>query len=115
MVKAGYQVAYTAEARVFHSHNYSGRKQFQRNFDLAVSQADHPEIFAGIRSESEGIRLVMNTAEYLIKRGRWHLIPALLYKSGCKYLGYKAGQNYRKMPLWLVKKCSASVEYWQKP
>lgn len=114
MVKAGYQVAYTAEARVFHSHNYSGRKQFQRNFDLAVSQADHPEIFAGIRSESEGIRLVMNTAEYLIRRGRWHLIPALLYKSGCKYLGYKAGQNYRKMPLWLVKKCSASVEYWQK-
>ena len=115
MVKAGYQVAYTAEARVFHSHNYSGRKQFQRNSDLAVSQADHPEIFAGIRSESEGIRLVMNTAEYLIRRRRWHLIPALLYKSGCKYLGYKAGQNYRKMPLWLVKKCSASVEYWQKP
>lgn len=115
MVKAGYKVAYTAEARVIHSHNYSGWQQFQRNFDLAVSQADHPEIFAGIRSESEGIQLVKNTAGYLIRRKRWRLIPALLYKSGCKYLGYKAGRSYRRMPLWLVKRCSASVKYWQKP
>lgn len=112
MVKAGYQVAYAAQARVIHSHNYSGRKQFQRNFDLAVSQADHPEIFGGLRSESEGIRLVKDTAMYLIRKRRWRLVLELLYKSGCKYLGYKAGQNYRKMPLWIVKRCSASANYW---
>ena len=112
MVKAGYQVAYAAQARVIHSHNYSGRKQFQRNFDLAVSQADHPEIFGGLRSESEGIRLVKDTARYLIRKRRWRLVLELLYKSGCKYLGYKAGQNYRKMPLWIVKRCSASANYW---
>jgi len=114
MVKEGYQVAYAAGARVIHSHNYSGRQQFHRNFDLAVSQTDHPEVFAGIRSESEGIRMVWNTAGYLAKRGKWYLIPVLLYKSGCKYLGYKAGQNYRRMPLWMVKKCSASKSYWEK-
>lgn len=112
MVKAGYQIAYAARARVIHSHNYSGRKQFQRNFDLAVSQADHPEIFAGIPSESEGIRLVKETTKYLIRKRRWRLIFVLLYKSGCKFLGYKAGQNYRKMPLWLIKRCSATVNYW---
>lgn len=33
-VEAGYGIAYTAEARVIHSHDYSNRKQFQRNFDL---------------------------------------------------------------------------------
>ena len=37
MVQAGYKVAYAAEARVIHSHNYSGLQQFHRNFDLAVS------------------------------------------------------------------------------
>jgi Glycosyltransferases, probably involved in cell wall biogenesis len=114
MVKAGYQVAYAANARVIHSHNYSGRQQFQRNFDLAVSQADHPEVFKGIRSEAEGIRMVRDTALYLLKKGKWYLLPVLLYKSGCKYLGYKAGQNYRKMPLWMVKRCSASKAYWEK-
>ena len=114
MVKAGYQVAYAAKARVIHSHNYSGRQQFQRNFDLAVSQADHPEVFKGIHSEAEGIRMVTDTALYLLKKGRWYLLPTLLYKSGCKYLGFKAGQNYRKMPLWMVKRCSASKAYWEK-
>lgn len=114
MVKAGYQVAYAAEARVIHSHNYTGRQQFARNFDLAVSQTDHPEVFKGIRSESEGIRMVRNTAGYLVKAGKWNLLPILLYKSGCKYLGYKAGRHYRKMPLWIVKRCSASRGYWEK-
>ena len=37
-------IAYVAEARVVHSHNYTNRQQLHRNFDLAVSQADHPEI-----------------------------------------------------------------------
>ncbi len=42
MIQAGYGVAYAARAEVIHSHNYSYFQQFQRNFDLAVSQADHP-------------------------------------------------------------------------
>lgn len=113
-VQAGYGIVYQAEAAVIHSHNYSGLQQFQRNFDLAVSQADHPEVFKGIHSEAEGIRMVTDTALYLLKKGRWYLLPMLLYKSGCKYLGFKAGQNYRKMPLWMVKRCSASKAYWEK-
>lgn len=70
MIKAGYGVAYAAEAKVVHSHNYTCIQQFRRNFDLAVSQADHPEIFGGIPSESEGIRLVKSTARYLVKEGK---------------------------------------------
>ena len=114
MVLAGYQVAYAAEAKVIHSHNYSGIQQFHRNFDLAVSQADHPEVFGNVRSESEGIRLVKQTAKYLVKSKKPYLIPVLIYKSGCKYLGYKLGQNYHRLPLWIVKKCSMNTTYWAK-
>ena len=49
-----YAIAYVADAKVIHSHNYNCTQQFKRNFDLAVSQADHPEVFGGIHSESEG-------------------------------------------------------------
>ena len=114
MVQAGYKVAYAAGARVIHSHNYSGLQQFHRNFDLAVSQADNPEVFSQVRSESEGIRLVKNTMGYLLKSRKPYLIPVLVYKSGCKYLGYKLGQNYRKLPQWVVKWCSMSTTYWGK-
>ena len=70
LIQKGYGVAYAAEAKVVHSHNYSAIQQFHRNFDLAVSQADHPEVFAGIRSEGEGIRLVKKTAGWALQTGK---------------------------------------------
>ena len=113
MIQAGYGVAYAARAEVIHSHNYSYFQQFQRNFDLAVSQADHPEIFAKISSESEGMRLVKQTASYLLKQKKPWLIPDLVLISGFKFLGYKAGQNYQKLPKGLVKKFTMNPSYWK--
>ena len=114
MVEKGYMIAYAADAQVIHSHNYTGLQQFHRNFDLAVSQAEHPEVFAGIASESEGIRLVKSTARYLLREKKGWLIPKLVWHSGCKYLGYRLGRSYRKLPLWLVRKCTMSQSYWEK-
>ncbi len=113
LVKAGYGIAYVAEAKVIHSHNYTGVQQFQRNFDLAVSQADHPEVFEGIRSESEGIRMVKKSAAYCLRIGRPWLIFSLVYQSGCKYLGYKLGRSYKKLPGWMVMKCTMNRGYWK--
>ena len=89
LIQAGYGIAYAADAKVIHSHNYSCMQQFHRNFDLGVSQAEHPEIFASVKSEGEGIRLVKQTAKYLLAHFRGFLIPELVVSSGCKYLGYK--------------------------
>lgn len=113
LVKAGYKIAYAAEAQVVHSHNYSGKEQFRRNFDLAVSQADHPEIFAEIPSEKEGIRLVKSTAAFLCRRGRIDLLPKLLWQSGCKYLGYFFGSHYRVLPRRVVIAFSLNRKYWK--
>lgn len=38
LIQEGYAIAYVAEARVVHSHNYTNRQQLHRNFDLAVSR-----------------------------------------------------------------------------
>ena len=58
-VKKGYAISYEAQAMVYHSHDYTNMQQLRRNFDLGVSQAEHPEIFGEVKSESEGKRLVM--------------------------------------------------------
>ena len=113
-VRAGYCIVYQAEAKVLHSHNYNCRQQFQRNFDLAVSQADHPEVFSDVPSEGEGMRLVKQTARYLIKSGRPWLLPSLAVRSGFKYLGYRTGKNYRRLPRWIVKRCTMNKNYWKK-
>lgn len=113
MIKAGYQCAYAAGAKVIHSHNYSCMQQFRRNFDLAVSQAQHPEIFEGVPSEKEGIRLVKQTARHLLEIRKPWLIASLFIKSGFKFIGYKLGRSYRLLPKKLVIKCSSNPKYWE--
>lgn len=112
LILDGGSVAYQADARVIHSHNYGCMQQFRRNFDLAVSQADHPEVFAGIRSESEGIRLVKQTAGYLCKIHKPWLIGELVVKSGFKFLGYRMGKSYRRLPKSVIKFCTMNASYW---
>ncbi len=112
-VEAGYKIAYVAEACVYHSHNYSGKQQFHRNFDLGVSQAQHPEVFEGIASESEGIRMVKKTITRLKESRAGKEIPGYIYVSACKYLGYRMGKMYKRLPLWLINKCTMSPMYWK--
>ena len=113
LIQKGYGVAYAAEAKVVHSHNYSAIQQFHRNFDLAVSQADHPEVFAGIRSEGEGIRLVKQTAAFLCHSKKGYLLPKLIWQSGWKYLGYLLGKRYQKLPKWVIPRCTMNPKYWE--
>ena len=112
LVQAGKTIAYQADAKVYHSHNYSGVEQLKRNFDLGVSQAEHPEIFTMAKSESEGIRMVKDTAGWLMKNGKAYLLPTLIWQSGCKFIGYRLGKGYKKLPLWFVKRCTMNRAYW---
>lgn len=112
--KAGKQIAYCAQAQVYHSHNYSAKEQFHRNFDLGVSQADHPEVFAGLSSEGEGMRMVKQTAAYLWSNGYKHLIPRLIIVSGAKWLGFRYGRNYRKLSDQRIMKYTADRMYWKR-
>ncbi len=114
IIQSGGLVKYVAEAKVIHSHNYNCKQQFQRNFDLAVSQVEHPEVFQNIKSESEGMRLVKNTMTYLIKIKKPWLIIKLILQSAFKYMGYCLGRKYSQLPMWLIKKCTMNQRYWEK-
>lgn len=114
IIQAGNKIKYAADAKVIHSHNYNCIQQFHRNFDLAVSQVEYPEIFENVKSESEGIRLVKNTIEYLIKIRKPWLIINLIFQSGFKYMGYRMGKNYKKLPMWMIKLCTMNHRYWEK-
>ncbi|MCM1111636.1 MAG: glycosyltransferase [Muribaculum sp.] len=113
-VKAGYRIAYEAEAVVIHSHNYNCGQQFRRNFDLGVSQAQHPEIFARIRSESEGMRMVRAAVAYLRANRMRAEIPYFYFQCLCKYAGFWLGKRYRRLPKALVLACTASPDYWKR-
>lgn len=111
-VEAGEGIAYAAKAKVVHSHNYSKYQQFQRNFNLAVSQAMHPEVFDQVPSEGEGIKLVKSTAAYLAGKRKPWLIPDLVLASAAKYAGFFLGKHYRNIPLKWVKRISNCPWFW---
>lgn len=113
-IEAGYAVEYRAEARVIHSHNYSVKQQFHRNFDLAVSQTMHPEIFERVSSESEGIKLVISTMKHLVRIGKPYLIWDLGWQCVGKYAGYFMGKRYKSLSRKLILKCTMSPYYWKK-
>lgn len=111
-VKAGKKIAYAADAKVIHSHNFTCMQQFRRNFDLGVSQSGHPEVFEGISSESEGSRLVADTVRYLWNTKNKGLIPYLFVSSGFKFAGYRLGKAYQRLPAKMVRWCSSNKNYW---
>ena len=112
-IKEKYAIQYQAQAKVFHSHNYTGIEQLKRNFDLGVSQTDNSEIFAMAKSEKEGKKLIYSMLRVMKKNRKLYLAPKFFYHSGCKYLGYKLGKSYKKLPLSLIKIISMNPTYWK--
>lgn len=113
-VKAGWGIAYAAEAKVVHSHNYTNLMQLRRNFDLGVSQADHPEVFGAAASEAEGKRLVTEAWRYFGKKGILYRFPGFCLQCCFKYAGYLLGKHYERLPRGLVLRITTNREYWER-
>ena len=114
LIGNGYAVEYCAQARVYHSHNYSLKQQFSRNFDLAVSQAEHPEVFEAVPSEGEGLRLVRYTSGKLLRSGKGLWIPYFFLQCAAKYAGYFLGKRWRRLPERVILKMTMNPGYWEK-
>ena len=114
IIFSGKKTCYASKARVIHSHKYTYTQQFKRNFDVGVVFADSKQYFEGVKSESEGVKFVKEAIKYLIKNKKAYLIPHLIIDSGFKFLGYKAGINYKKIPIRYVKKMSMHSFYFDK-
>lgn len=112
VIKGGGKIAYVAEAKVIHSHNYSNKQQLRRNFDLAVSQADHPEVFKEISSEAEGMKYIKKAFTYFAKNKKIYLIIPFILTCVYKYIGYWFGYHYQKLSPSLIKKITMNQNYW---
>lgn len=113
-LELGYGVRYEATAKVLHAHNYTAMQQFHRNFDLGASQAMHPEVFADVSSESEGMKFVSESIKLLMKKGAVLLVPGFVNQCAFKLIGYKLGRNYAKLPECFIMKFTANKKFWLK-
>jgi rhamnosyltransferase len=111
----GYKIAYVPQAKVYHSHSYSVFEEFKRYFDIGVfHKKEHWIIELFGKAEGEGIRYIKSELKYILNHRAYHLIPEWFVRNAMKYIGYKLGQNYDKLPKWLVKKLSMHQSWWDK-
>jgi len=114
LLKNGKKIAYASKARVIHSHNYNGKQQLKRNFDLAVSQKMNPEVFEGISSESEGKKYVKAAFSYFIENKKPLLIIPFSYVCAMRLFGFKLGKKYDKLPKRWVMKLTMNQMFFKK-
>ncbi|SFC75729.1 rhamnosyltransferase [Parapedobacter composti] len=110
----GWKLAYVSEACVNHSHNYRIREEFERYFDIGVFHSDNRWIFESFgRADGEGARYAWSELRYVGRRNPL-LLPRVCCSFAAKWLGYKLGLAYRKLPGNLRKSFSMYKGYWGK-
>lgn len=114
VITNGYKIAYAADAHVVHSHNYTNKQQFKRNFDLAVSQAMHPEVFEGLSSESEGMSYVKAAFEHFKSIKKVYLIIPFGITCVYRFVGFRKGKRFKRMSHHKIMKYTMSPMFFKK-
>lgn len=113
MILADYKLIYVADALVYHSHSYTILQEFKRYFDIGVFHKSESWILERFgRAESEGMKYIKSERNYLLEHGAWYLLPAFILRNLMKYIGYKVGQRYKSLPLFLLKEISMHKHWW---
>lgn len=111
---AGYKVAYCAEARVLHSHNYTFRDIFKRYFDIGASLDNNPLIARVGKAESKGLDFIKKQIKYIKQEKAFASLHYVLLEAICKYAGYKLGENHQHLPPAWKKHLGLNKGFWSR-
>ena len=92
-IQSGYTIAYAADAEVYHSHNLTLKEQYQRNKLQGYEIERHKDLLQNTSSKSEGLSMLKQVSQQLLKQGRLLSIPALFLDCAARYLGSRSGRK----------------------
>lgn len=92
----GYRLAYSAGARVWHSHSFTLREEYARNRRVGAFLTRYAPRFPGAGATGEGLRMVKEVSFTLLRRGR--IIEWIAFGLNCaaRLLGNRAGRRQEK-------------------
>ncbi|MDT8422031.1 MAG: glycosyltransferase family 2 protein [Desulfuromonadales bacterium] len=98
LLLADWQIAYCADAAVYHSHDFGLADELRRYYQIGLFHARQPWLRQQFgEAEGEGGRFVRSECNYL-----WHNAPSLLPLSALrtvvKYVGYRLGLMGKVVP-----------------
>jgi rhamnosyltransferase len=112
MLTSRWGVRYCADALVRHSHAYSIIEEMQRYFDFGVLHAQLPELMQRFGPpEGEGMRFVISELGYM-RDVAPQLLPQVLLRNAAKYLGYRLGRAFERLPNGMRRTLSMTKGFW---
>jgi rhamnosyltransferase len=114
MLQKGWKIAYAADAKCLHSHNYTLVEEFRRYFDNGVFHARDPwirEMLGG--TAGEGGRYVFSELRFLGWK-RFYLWPLSLLRNAVKLIAFRMGLLERYLPDKLKHRFSMNQKFWMK-
>ena len=114
MILAGWKIAYVADAKVYHSHNYTIFQEFKRYFDIGAFHAEHSWILKSFgKAEGEGKRFILSEIKYILKHNAL-LLPEMFLRDSMKFFGYRLGFKEKSFSNHTKQKISMNPHYWEK-
>lgn len=113
MLKRDWQVAYCADSKAYHSHDYTLLEEFRRYFDIGVFHSRETWLLQTFgKAEGEGIRFLVSEMEFLwSKNARLAMIQSFV-RAGVKFAGYRLGLAQKIIPRRLKTFFSMNKAYW---
>lgn len=92
-INSGYKISYTANALVYHSHNFSFIEQYRRNYIQGYEIEKHRELLNNVELDSEGLKLVKFVSGALLKKFKF--ISFIYFVIDCVFrvIGSKFGRK----------------------
>lgn len=88
----GFKTGYCAEAKVYHAHDYSLKQEYERSKEIGKFHKQEKWLLDTFgKAEGEGLKFVVSEAKYLLKNGKWYMLPVAFMHNVVKFLGYKVG------------------------
>ena len=95
-VRAGYGIAYNADAGVYHSHDLSWSEQYERNRIQGREMKRHAQLLGDLPIEAEGRKMVNYVLKGLLEEGRPVSAAGFILDCSARYLGSRAGRRQVK-------------------
>lgn len=115
LLEKGGKIAYSAEAAVYHSHNYSWSDEFCRYFDIGVfhdTQKWLLDSYGG--TGGRGLDYIQSGLTYLWRRRSYRMIGDFMVRVVLKFCGYRLGRTHRLLPTKLAAQLSMNRGWWDR-
>ena len=113
MIMEGWKIAYNADSKVYHSHNYSIWQEFKRYFDIGVFHNRESWICEKFgQAEGEGLKFIKKEVQAILKNNPL-LLFEMIARDGMKFIGYRLGKKEKLLPNKIKYRISMTRRFWK--